>query len=351
MLQNAIAAAKAGQRQHARDLFEVITGQDPGCLVAWLWLSDLHDNLADRINALDHALTLQPNNPTVQARRDQLAERLQQQSALPVKAVADPQQMASHVQAQQLYRQAWMHKKEGKPEEALRELYKLVTIENQHVKVWLLIADLESSSAGQIRALERAQELQLANEAVQSRLERLKQAEQNPLQRGIALEECGEMEQAQAVYRSVAVRSRSATERLEANRRIADLKLRQESHQLRAVSPTLNLLRLTAGPALFFGLLIFIQGGLNPLKLPLVSLLGEVSVTSGSLLVTVTGLRPLHPKWIALFGQPGTGEEAEIRKGLRLLGWGLLAAPYLIFLIEAVHRLVLLLSTQIYLYP
>jgi hypothetical protein len=64
--------------------------------------------------------------------------------------------------------------------------------------------------------------------------------------------------------------------------------------------------------------------------------------------VNVTGLRPMHPRWVELFGRPGIPKELEMRSGLRLLGWALLAAPFVLFFIEALHRLQLLRAAMDY---
>jgi hypothetical protein len=88
--------------------------------------------------------------------------------------------------------------------------------------------------------------------------------------------------------------------------------------------------------------MVFLQSGLNPLHTPLLSFPGILSVFAGSLLVSATEMRPAHPYWIARFGLPGTGDEPDMRRGLRLLGLAMLLAPYALFLIEAGHRLGLL---------
>ena len=138
------------------------------------------------------------------------------------------------------------------------------------------------------------------------------------------------------------VHSRSAAERVEALRRIENLHTHQEAHTIQHVHPNLNLLRLTVGPVLLFGIMVLMQSGLNPFHLSLLALLGLVSVLSGALLVAATEMRPAPPKWVELFGQPGTGDEPEMRRALRLLGWALLLAPYTMLLIDAGHRLEIL---------
>ena len=50
-------------------------------------------------------------------------------------------------------------------------------------------------------------------------------------------------------------------------------------------------------------------------------------------------MRPMHPRWIDLFGTPGSNRELEMRGRLRLCGWLLMLVPFTIFMIEAGFRL------------
>ncbi len=61
-LREGIAAAKAGQRQHARDLLMQIVEEDEENLPAWLWLSSVVDSLDDREVCLENVLELDPAN-------------------------------------------------------------------------------------------------------------------------------------------------------------------------------------------------------------------------------------------------------------------------------------------------
>ncbi len=62
LLREGIAAAKAGQRERARDLLMRAVEQDEGNALAWLWLSDVVDSLDDREICLENVLTLDPDN-------------------------------------------------------------------------------------------------------------------------------------------------------------------------------------------------------------------------------------------------------------------------------------------------
>lgn len=57
-----IAAAKAGDRERARDLLTRAVELDEGQVDAWLWLSGVVDTLADREVCLENVLALDPGN-------------------------------------------------------------------------------------------------------------------------------------------------------------------------------------------------------------------------------------------------------------------------------------------------
>jgi tetratricopeptide (TPR) repeat protein len=61
-LREGIAAAKAGQRERARDLLMHVVEEDEENLQAWLWLSGVMDGLDDKEVCLENALELDPAN-------------------------------------------------------------------------------------------------------------------------------------------------------------------------------------------------------------------------------------------------------------------------------------------------
>lgn len=62
MLQMGIRAAKAGNNEGARTLFEQILSQDKRNERAMMWMAKLADTKADRKKWLDRVLTLNPDN-------------------------------------------------------------------------------------------------------------------------------------------------------------------------------------------------------------------------------------------------------------------------------------------------
>jgi hypothetical protein len=62
ILQLGIDAAREGNREEARNLFGLLTRQEPDNLQAWLWLAGVADGPEDRRAALERVLELDPTN-------------------------------------------------------------------------------------------------------------------------------------------------------------------------------------------------------------------------------------------------------------------------------------------------
>ena len=62
LLHEGIAAAKAGQRERARELLIRVVEQDEDNALAWLWLSGVVDSLDDQEICLENVLALDPDN-------------------------------------------------------------------------------------------------------------------------------------------------------------------------------------------------------------------------------------------------------------------------------------------------
>jgi tetratricopeptide (TPR) repeat protein len=62
LLQEGIAAARAGQRERARDLLLQVIAQDENVEAAWLWLSGVVDDAEERQICLENVLALNPDN-------------------------------------------------------------------------------------------------------------------------------------------------------------------------------------------------------------------------------------------------------------------------------------------------
>ncbi|MBN1678644.1 MAG: tetratricopeptide repeat protein [Anaerolineae bacterium] len=71
-LQDAIALAQSGQRHEARGLLEQVIDANPDEELAWLWLATVSTDKAERVQFLEKALALNPDNPTSQQAYAQL---------------------------------------------------------------------------------------------------------------------------------------------------------------------------------------------------------------------------------------------------------------------------------------
>lgn len=335
-LEQAVQAAKRGKRVRARELFLDIVDQDPCNLTAWIWLSRLINDPRDQMTALENALQLAEKESSQQR---VLQTRLEEaQSAYPelVARLVKPDVRAGLDlqcnKARDLLRG-------NLRAEALDLAQSIVEADPTHEQAWLLLSEFHPDIYQQIEALKNALLVNFHNKAAWARLKALNKAQKSPLQTGLWLEERGQFEQAVEIYRSAITHSRSSMERWQAQRSIDRITLQQESEHIRPVAADLNLVRLAAGPILLFAMMVFFQSGLNPLHISPLACPGILSVLLGSLMLSATGMRPLHPLWIGLFGVPGTPGEPKMRRELRMLAWVLMLAPFTMFLIAASYRL------------
>lgn len=333
LLTQAIEAAQSGEHERARSLFIEVVDQDPHNAQAWVYLSQLVEDPEDQLIALENALLLLPGDADLLERRE---AHLQ---ANPQLRVPEDNTFADTLaQARQLA-------DERRFMEAVALLRTLAGQFSSREEPWLELARLESGLHERTQAAKKALSINPHSEEAQLLLDEAQKEQKKPFLRGQHFEERGEVDRAMETYLSIATHSRLPAERLEAQRRMENIQTRQEANHIQPIHPNLNLWRLAAGPVLLFGVLLFMQSGLKLTHLPWQSLPGILSVSAGSLLIALTEMVPVHPLWVKWFGQPGSADEPEMRRGMRLLGWGLMLAPYTIFFIEAGSRLGLLQST------
>ena len=87
LLREGIAAAKAGQRERARELLMRVVERDEENVSAWLWLSGVVDSLDDRQVCLENALTLDPNNAAAHKGLDWVRKQKETQAPPPAETV------------------------------------------------------------------------------------------------------------------------------------------------------------------------------------------------------------------------------------------------------------------------
>lgn len=333
-IQRAAAAAQSGNQDEALQILLKLVARDEKNLQAWVLLSQLVDNEEDQLIAIENALVLLPGDEVLMQRRQELFQSHPHLSALS----NFPSTGRPHTVLENFERARWLAG-DGEKTQAIH-LFRAITSKHPgFAPAWIELAHLEPALPERIRAAESALAVDPANSEIKALLDRLREEQKHPFRYGQLLEEQGQFEQAVELYRSVIIHSRLANDRIKAQRRVENIQLRLEAHQAQPVHPNLNLLRLTIGPILLFLMMLFMQSGLKFTHIPFVAFAGIFSVAAGGFLVAVTEMVPAHPAWVKLFGQPGSSDEPETRRGLRMLGWALQFAPYTIFLLEASQRL------------
>lgn len=322
LFNDAVAAARAGQRKTARDLLLQLVEDDPEHEMAWLWLAELVDDLDDKIIALENALTINPNRPKVRERLTQLLDEREQQAA------AEP--LGPYEEALDLLRLGYRR-------EARNTLMELVREDPHHEQAWLTLSTLVEDVTDQIIALENVLDINPNNVEAQTRLTELHRVHDDHFDLGRAYEEKKDFEKALVEYRLAEKQALNAADRAMAKRRRELLEKHvKESKPVAITSPTSTLARLSAGPVLLYGVLIIIHSGLNPIHFHVGLCLSMPLVIAGSLLVTAADL-PHLPAWQRLTG--GHPPNFAIRAAARLFGLILVLLPFFFLLVNAANRI------------
>jgi len=95
-LQQAIALARSGQKQQARELLQQVLSANPANETAWLWLADAMSTGAERIQVLETCLRFVPDSRAAQAgltalRRQAAQEQPPEPGVSPEEAETEPQ--------------------------------------------------------------------------------------------------------------------------------------------------------------------------------------------------------------------------------------------------------------------
>jgi twitching motility two-component system response regulator PilG len=89
-LQAAIAAAKNGRKEKARELLLELTQLDSNNEVAWLWLATLAEDIEEATRHITRVLRINPHNEHAQAWMSKLQSPKGQASPLPTSIATDP---------------------------------------------------------------------------------------------------------------------------------------------------------------------------------------------------------------------------------------------------------------------
>ena len=327
LLRQALQAARSGRELTARDLFQDVVRIDPDNELAWIWLSGLLDPLEDRITACERVLSINPGNQQIRVYKDRL---LKEQNATHHKKVSGIDEKVQQVR--------W-YVEDGKRDEALLLLQKILQENNSHKDAWLLFANLSVSINDKVRAYEAILQIDSSDQAVREKLKRFKRFQRNPLDLAAFYEEDGKLDKALELYRVLAAEAGDGPkfERIYKNIvRLEDVKV----ENIRHIRPAFNILRLSIGLPLLYILEVLIQEGLNPIRFPAPDLwIGIPMVMFGSFLLAVAGIRSRHAIWKRWFGDPDGKGSNMARVLVAVSGWGMVLTPHLLLVWDSFVRL------------
>jgi tetratricopeptide (TPR) repeat protein len=283
--------------------------------------------LEDRIIACENALTINPTNQKVRS----YLEELQRQQ----KSTVD---QSNKAEASDLLTRAKSHADQNETDIALRLAEQASEKNSDNEEVWLLIGKLSSNLERQIRALEKAYQLNPSNQETAMALEELRYLKANPMSAATRLEQSGKMEEALQAYQAAAGKAKNSREFDHIYNQILRMEALQKE-KIRYVAPSISIVRLTfVWPLLYFSLSL-VQMGLNPLAHPsFYACLGLPLVGVGSFLLSVAEVRSRHLVWQKLFGEQGDGSQFA-RFVTAASGWFLIIIPHVLLFLDSLNRL------------
>jgi tetratricopeptide (TPR) repeat protein len=316
LLNQAMAAYKAGKKDAARKLLMQFVEIDTRNETAWLLLSELVPDLEDKIIALENALAVNSRNSMA---REQL-ERLRTDN------------LEAQIQA------AGDAINDGQRNKALGILRQLVESGQGNEQVWLLLSELVQEPKNKRAALRQVLKLNPENKQAQSKIKELLRSPDDLFARAGRHEQNGEYQEAINTYIQISMNTDSPSTRLEAERRMSAIKIQLEAPGFRQVSPRLSLIRMTVGPILLYAILILLHGGFNPLRIPLVFWIGLVSIVMGSYLTNLTSTPSAQFLLQKFWGAEGENPSTP-KKMIKFVGIILSLLPYGLLLMDGIQRL------------
>ncbi|HSH81045.1 MAG TPA: hypothetical protein VLA19_21135, partial [Herpetosiphonaceae bacterium] len=96
ILQLGIEAARAGDKAEARELFRLVTREDPNNAQGWLWLAGVAEDRDEKRTALEQVVAIDPKNDLARKGLATLTgSRAARQAAPPAPVVAAPEPPAA----------------------------------------------------------------------------------------------------------------------------------------------------------------------------------------------------------------------------------------------------------------
>jgi hypothetical protein len=228
--------ARSGEKDQAKFIFMQIVETFPDLPQAWLWLSELSSNLEEQTEMLDQALKYLPAGADGAKDLQNALNEIHGFIPLPAPTNLVPENITPYppllkkTTESEIYQQAERQAIMGNHVEALR-LVKEITESGAYLEqTWLLFSELSSNLTDKIYALEKASIINPNNQIAKSSLEKFRETLDKPLDAGQYLENCGEMEQALALYHMIAAKSVSIDEQTQARERISRIVSPRSSH-------------------------------------------------------------------------------------------------------------------------
>lgn len=316
LLREAITAVKANQRLKARNLLQELLAAEPANEVAWIWLSEASDELGEKVYALEQALEINPKRTAVQTKLTQL------QAQGPTRSVKEESPLAKAIALAG----------DGRFQKARDSLIKLAESDQNHIQTWLLLSTLVDNIEDKIVALENVLQLKPHHNDAQKLLKRRLQGEVDKLTQGRAFEKKHDLKNAILAYETAVIISPIEEEKEIAKRRLDELNQRYSPRK--TTSNRLTLVRLTAGPPILYGLLLFVHSGMNPSRLPWSSYLGGLVVLLGTLLGTAVRHTAKQAFWQKL--PPFITQNRTV---LALVGFLIALIPFILLIMNSMNRL------------
>lgn len=325
----AVNEARAGNHKKSRVMLRQLLYDDPQNELAWLWLSKVSESREDKIDALEMALSLNPSRQETAV----LLQKLKQ----PPPSSADP--------LDDLYQQATAAYQDGRSMQARLLLQQIVDRNRNYAKAWFGLGQIGSLPEDRLFALTVGLQLNPTNNKAQTQLTAMEADKTlNHFALAERFEAFGLTDTAVAYYQKAQQHASQAATRDAARDKQAQLGLQVKESNVSTTNPTLNLVRLTAGPIVLYLLFILIVSGINPLNVSLPLLAGALAVGLGSFFIASAHQYPAHPMWQQFLGS----DEPYMPQQYLLTGIGaaLLLLPFAFILLTNANEFIAYYATH-----
>lgn len=323
LLHEAIAAVKAGQRNYGRDLFLELVELDPREELAWIWLSGLMETREQQIKALENAIALDKHGKKLKV--NQLHYLGQHETG------------SEH----RKFRTAMKLVESGERDRGQAMLNEIISDHREHELAWMALSELANDPMKKASLLEQALRINPNNFKAREKLIALQHdLYQEHLRMGLLYQQQRKLAEAIEAYKAAERYASNGSFRAAARQRWELIESQQGNKA--AVAPMAKnrwrLLRMVISLPLIYLVLIALQSRLDPLAISPIMCIGGLVAYAGSFMAIASGVSPLHPVWVNLFGKKGLMDSAK-RASVRGAGIVLLILSFAVGLYFAVTSL------------